>query len=538
MQLYKESDITLVGNVTSVEITPSSIYTFYHIKVEQYLESTANDTITVVGSGPNGSHPPPDPKFMVGDRVRLYLYNEDGMHMISVYSTKANPKCYAHELLGLGPKESIPRGGNDQNFSQINCGPPYQFSSYPHTTYLPPTVQFKLGVKPQDVACNNGLQLLIRSMDNSPACVSPQTAIKIGQRSWSAGSSSGFTSKTQSTLATNLTNSRVTKGIIPKNIESNPQLKLQPQVAKVILGVNNTVVWINLSDKIITIQSYTPFSTNSFRTIIYPQKSFYFTFNQTGDYPYYLMGVVQKQGKIIVTTTEFEQSNLERPRLLLGGPENIVKMLIDTTDDHLLGNDDFTLQQVFPTQKGKIALGDEIYNYLPIEYTLNEPIVPLTETNAMNFTKEFLTKLGFVLDGTEEFDAKNFGNVIDVSAFQTDNYRIDSHNAFFGFSNDTTIISFGYWHNNISQQKLLRSTDAVNLAKLYFVQEVQRNPYLNTTKFKFKPDGVKLDVIDDKLMWIVSENHNMAVGSQAINVFVDIHSGKVFGWRITPLTID
>src|SRR5438309_10271178 len=99
----------LVGNLTSLEIDHSSIHTFYHVKVEQYLKSPQqNETITAVGSGPNGGHGLPDPKFMMGDRVRLYLYKEDGMYMISMYSIIANPKCYVHELLGLGLREPIP----------------------------------------------------------------------------------------------------------------------------------------------------------------------------------------------------------------------------------------------------------------------------------------------------------------------------------------------------------------------------------------------------------------------------------------------
>jgi hypothetical protein len=185
MQLYKESDIILVGNVTSMEITSSGIHTFYHIKVEQYLKSPElNDTITVVGSGPNGGHPPPDPKFMVGDRVRLYLYEEDGMHMISMYSTTANPKCYAHELLGLGPREPIPRGGHDPNYSEINCGPPYA-NLYPNTaSFLPPTIQFKSGIQAASIACNEGFQLIIKNENNLPACVKPSSIKKLVLSNW------------------------------------------------------------------------------------------------------------------------------------------------------------------------------------------------------------------------------------------------------------------------------------------------------------------------------------------------------------------
>ncbi len=185
LQLYKESDMILVGNVIFVETTSSDIYTLYHIKVEQYLKSPLqNDTITVKGLGPDGGRPPPDPKFTVGDRVRLYLYNENGTYMISMYSTIANPKCYAHELLGLGPHEPIPRGGYDQNYSIINCGPPFQFTSYPHTTFLPPEIQLKSGMQAENIACNDGLQLIFKTEDGTPACVTTSTAQKLINRGW------------------------------------------------------------------------------------------------------------------------------------------------------------------------------------------------------------------------------------------------------------------------------------------------------------------------------------------------------------------
>ncbi|MBI1828713.1 MAG: hypothetical protein HY222_01675 [Thaumarchaeota archaeon] len=185
MQLYKESDIILVGNVTSVEIDSSGIHTFYHVKVEQYLKSPQqNDTIIAVGSGPNGGHGPPDPKFMMGDRVRLYLYKEDGMYMISMYSTIANPKCYAHELLGLGPRESIPGGEDAPNYSERNCGPPFQFSSYPHTVFLPPTIQFQSGIQAASIACNEGFELIIKNENNLPACVKPEHLARLAQYGW------------------------------------------------------------------------------------------------------------------------------------------------------------------------------------------------------------------------------------------------------------------------------------------------------------------------------------------------------------------
>ena len=230
MQLYKESDMILVGNVTSVEIDSSGIHTFYHVKVEQYLKSQQqNDTITVVGSGPNGGNGPPDPKFMVGDRVRLYLYKEDGMYMISMYSTNANPKCYAHELLGLGPRELIPRGEHAPNYSERNCGPPFQFSSYPHTTFLPSTIQFQSGIQASSIACNEGLQLIIKNENNLPACVKQDTAQKLVEREWGilANSVTKQTSNTSSALKLYLS--------------TNSTIILSGQPIGITISVNNTL---------------------------------------------------------------------------------------------------------------------------------------------------------------------------------------------------------------------------------------------------------------------------------------------------------
>ncbi len=52
-----------------------------------------------------------------------------------------------------------------------------------HGTYSP-LKQFKSGIAAHDVTCNKGLQLIIKSRDNSPACVKPDTASQLVQRGW------------------------------------------------------------------------------------------------------------------------------------------------------------------------------------------------------------------------------------------------------------------------------------------------------------------------------------------------------------------
>ena len=60
------------------------------------------------------------------------------------------------------------------------CGVIYGYSS----KYLPPLKQINNDISSKGVLCNDGLELILKSTDNSPACVKPQTAEKLVQRGW------------------------------------------------------------------------------------------------------------------------------------------------------------------------------------------------------------------------------------------------------------------------------------------------------------------------------------------------------------------
>ncbi|MFN3654278.1 MAG: hypothetical protein ACK4TO_03010, partial [Candidatus Nitrosotenuis sp.] len=49
---------------------------------------------------------------------------------------------------------------------------------------LPPLQQVKAGIEPQRVACSSGMVLLIKSSNDSPACVKPATAERLVQLGW------------------------------------------------------------------------------------------------------------------------------------------------------------------------------------------------------------------------------------------------------------------------------------------------------------------------------------------------------------------
>ncbi len=49
---------------------------------------------------------------------------------------------------------------------------------------LPPNQQFALGVDPNDVVCEEGLELIFKSTDGSPVCVRPGSVTKLIERGW------------------------------------------------------------------------------------------------------------------------------------------------------------------------------------------------------------------------------------------------------------------------------------------------------------------------------------------------------------------
>ncbi|MGI0073685.1 MAG: hypothetical protein ACREA3_07735 [Nitrosotalea sp.] len=83
--------------------------------------------------------------------------------------------------------------------------------AYTQTYVQPPLKQVKSGIQSKDVQCLQGLQLIIKTEDGSPACVIPQTAQKLVERGW--GTLIGVISTvmipsgnaTHSTLSENLT---------------------------------------------------------------------------------------------------------------------------------------------------------------------------------------------------------------------------------------------------------------------------------------------------------------------------------------------
>lgn len=68
-----------------------------------------------------------------------------------------------------------------ENANQCQLKPELQIAFH-----LPPLKQIASGTLPENVTCTEGLQLIFKSTDGSPACVKPKTAEKLIERGWAA----------------------------------------------------------------------------------------------------------------------------------------------------------------------------------------------------------------------------------------------------------------------------------------------------------------------------------------------------------------
>jgi len=69
-------------------------------------------------------------------------------------------------------------------FVQPNISPLSSIDESKHI--LSPKQQVNMGIVQDEIKCKNGLELIFKSKDNSPACVKPQTAEKLIQRGWAS----------------------------------------------------------------------------------------------------------------------------------------------------------------------------------------------------------------------------------------------------------------------------------------------------------------------------------------------------------------
>jgi hypothetical protein len=134
-QLYNESDIIVVGVVTSAHETLNGTRTEYTIQPQEYLKPVSSDTtyqLTAWGVG-SKSFAIYDRIYQVGDRALFFLQKEDGGYFISVYSIPTKSDCSGKQLLDLNysPGDFKVTQGNN-TYEKMLSGEPINIIGYAH----------------------------------------------------------------------------------------------------------------------------------------------------------------------------------------------------------------------------------------------------------------------------------------------------------------------------------------------------------------------------------------------------------------------
>ncbi len=154
LELYQESDVIVLGKVVSAEPFVNSDglnQTKYTIQILQPIKSNLQeDTIDVVGLGSTDAtvHLSDETIFVVDQKVFLLLYDVD-------------------ETLYISP-HSIPAANYDPNKQFI----------------LPPLKLAKAGIPIDEINCKDGLKLVIKANNSSPACVKYESVDPLISRGW------------------------------------------------------------------------------------------------------------------------------------------------------------------------------------------------------------------------------------------------------------------------------------------------------------------------------------------------------------------
>lgn len=357
--------------------------------------------------------------------------------------------------------------------------------------------------------------------------------------------------------------------IISKGIDDiDSGVTFDPPFARTIMGINNTITWVNHNDTSVTLQS--PYDGYLFKNItIAPGESFSFTFNRTGTYPTYEINA-GKDGIILVSTEEIEYSRLvvSAPSILQDDSKDL-EMLATTVIQAAQKDDDIssirlnnTRLVAYTTDKGGdvivprdlcISCTERFYQPIFYRSPLGNPIIYPSEGNMermKNFTNAVMQEIGYTMDGTEWIDAVNYGDRADITISQkvTGGWILPIPNARFGFMTDWTWIELGRWYDSESLSNFefgLGSQAAEEIAVNFMNNEVSTNVELEKYRYELSRTGeARITIIDDKVMYVVPTGYSTTnkiyyddIGhcgepaSGSFDVLVDAATGTPFNWQ-------
>jgi len=176
------------------------------------------------------------------------------------------------------------------------------YAQKPPAYFTSPLKQFKSGVGIWLITCKPGFYFVLKAYDREPLCLKTETISKLASR--------GFL------FATSPSNDNHTTVIISPGSENQVSPHTySPDVITVVLGVNNTVRWVNQADvanKIVPdmplIQNGKSFGSNDF---IKPDQSYTFTFTEPGTFPYHAEPHPWMKGTVIVLPQSNQIKNIK-----------------------------------------------------------------------------------------------------------------------------------------------------------------------------------------------------------------------------------
>ncbi|NWG38138.1 hypothetical protein [Nitrososphaera sp.] len=272
-----------------------------------------------------------------------------------------------------------------------------------------------------------------------------------------------------------------------------------------------------------------------------------------------------------------KRSPLNPVSLLTQRPEQIAPHIVEAAGDKIVSlrlNDTDTLRVIaYTTTKGDIILPiDGLEDgYSRIEYWLWEPIArPLSDSDAagdgsriekssaMNFTKAFLQRIGYKLDGSEYFIAEP-GDISTITVYQTVSGCEGSFQVYgpldygcivanqptlFHFQADGGWIELRKWYEDVHQKEIkVAGKEATSVAKSFIEEERRKDPekfeaYGNLT-FSDVWQAERKETYKDNLVYAVivsyltdkSPEEYHCAPNMNFDVLVSVEDGKALDWR-------
>ena len=278
-------------------------------------------------------------------------------------------------------------------------------------------------------------------------------------------------------------------------------------------------------------------------------------------------------------TGEQKASSLMLVPLLTQKPEQIAKQIVAAAGDEIVSlrlNDTDTLRVVaYATTKGDIIVPidpmeaeGEGTGHGRIYYRTDTPIArPLADsdavgdgsgiwkTRAMNFTRSFLGKIGYKLDGSEHIFASP-GDYSSITVYQTtsgcegslqtygpigDVCIIANHPATLYFKNDGMWMELRNWYDDVHQKVIkVSEEEAKRVAKSYMENERGQNPtnfakYGKLTFNDISPlvlkQTYKGNLVHTVRVSYLTDKEDHCAPYLNFDVFVSVDDGKVLGWQ-------